>query len=194
MFELHFICPISNIASILEQGIVSHARASRLTHESLADPNIQARRSIVEVPNGGRLHDYANLYINGRNSMMYAVVLQSRGVAGICVLRVDPNVLDLPGVIIADCNASSRHVRFFDPATGLQEIDHAEVFSDSWNHGDPVEKMRHKSRMNAEVLVPDRVDPALILGAYVESSSAGAELLIHAPSLKCSVKPSMFFR
>jgi len=34
--ELHYITPICNISSILQYGILSHSRAERVLHESVA--------------------------------------------------------------------------------------------------------------------------------------------------------------
>ena len=150
------------------------------------------RRSKIRIPNGRKLHDYANLYFNGRNSMMFTIV-KSRNVSEVCLLRVDPSVLDLPNVVIADCNAASQHVRFFDSITGLQEDDYDEVFSVSWNHANPVEKMRHKSRMCAEVLVPDIVDPSRVRGAYVVSDPAAKSLTKSVRSLNITVDTHKFF-
>ena len=41
--ELHFIAPITNVASILQDGILSHNRAAKVAHESVAMPEIQDR-------------------------------------------------------------------------------------------------------------------------------------------------------
>ena len=190
--ELHFICRISNIVSVLEFGILSHSKASRLPHDSVADPEVQKKRPAVKIPNGRRLHDYANLYFNGRNAMMYSIK-QSRGVDGICLLRVDVAVLDLPGTVITDCNAASDHARFSEPTTGLSGIDKDELFSRYWTHSDKAQESRHKSRMCAEVLVPDCVEPSKILGAYVVSSAISASLTIAAPSLNVTVDAAKFF-
>ena len=112
-----YICR-SNTASILEYEILSHSIADRLPHDSVADPEVQKRRSAKKVPNGRDLHDYANLYFNGRNSMMYSIT-KSQGVDEICLLRVDVAVLDLPGTVVTDSNAASGHAKFSDPTTGL---------------------------------------------------------------------------
>lgn len=190
--ELHFICPIPNILSVLEFGILSHSEAGPLPHESLANPEVQKRRSPKKVPNGRDLHDYANLYFNGRNSMMYSII-RSHGVDGICLLRVDATVLNLPGTVITDCNAASGYAKFSEPTTGLSGIDRDELFSESWNHPHEPQKQRHKSRMCAEVLVPDCVEPSKILGAYVGSNAAYASLAIVAPSLNVTVDAAKFF-
>jgi len=92
--ELHFITPIENVPSILELGILSHHRATQLQHRSIAMREIQDRRTSVVVPGAGRkLHEYANLYLCGRNPMLY-----KRRHDAICVLAVSTDVLDLPGV------------------------------------------------------------------------------------------------
>ena len=47
--------------------------------------------------------------------------------------------------------------------------------------------------MCAEVLVPDRVEPSLILGVYVGSTAVAASLAIVAPSLNVTVDAAKFF-
>ena len=59
--ELHYIPPIANTSSILRQGILSHNRAKRMQHQSVAMNVIQDRRARVTVPGGRKLHEYANL-------------------------------------------------------------------------------------------------------------------------------------
>lgn len=191
--ELHYICSISNIASILERGILSHSMAGRLPHVSVADPEVQKLRAAVKIPTGRPLHKYANLYFNGRNVMMYTIT-RSQGVDGICLLRVDVAVLDFPGTVVTDCNASSGYAKFSEPSIGLSGIDRDELFSARWDqHQRDGLRLRHRSRMCAEVLVPDRVGPSLILGAYVGSKTAAASLAAAAPSLNVTVDDDKFF-
>ena len=82
--ELHVITVANNVPSILRHGILSHNRVSRLAHESIAMPEIQDRRRNKRIPGGRALHEYANLYINGRNKMM-SKVQHTRGVADLIV-------------------------------------------------------------------------------------------------------------
>ncbi len=193
LIELHYISPIENVPSILEAGLLSHRRAERVTHRSVAMAAIQKRRALVRVPGGRRLHEYVNLYINGRNPMMFTIV-RGGSLDDLCLLRVAPAVLDLDGVVVADCNASSDYVRFADARRGLQLVDRDEVFAQYWTHpGDPIAAMRHKSRMCAEVLVPDRVEPKYVVGAYVGSSAASRRLASEAPSLDVTPDEYKFF-
>jgi len=107
--ELHYIAHMSNVASILGQGILSNRRASQVGHTSVAMQAVQDRRAKVVVPGGRKLHDYANLYVCARNPMLYKRQGQH---ADLCVLQVSTDVLDLLGVVVTDANASSDYVRF----------------------------------------------------------------------------------
>ena len=53
--------------------------------------------------------------------------------------------------------------------------------------------MRHKSQKCAEVLVPDRVDPCYIVGAYVANATALAGIKGSGFCLNAQVKSDMFF-
>ncbi len=192
--ELHFISPVDNVASVLQHGILCHNHAARVTHRSVAMPEIQERRKKVKIPGGDWLHEYANLYINARNKMLFKLKAQI-GDERLCVLRITTDVLDLPDVVIADCNASSDHVRFSASPDGLRHIDSSEIFARYWTHPDnPFEEMRHGSVMCAEVLVPHRVDPRYIIGAYVSCEQALGVVRESAPGLEVSINRNLFFR
>lgn len=105
--ELHYVAPIVNLASIARYGILSHARAARVVpdHESVADASVQGRRAGKQLPSGRALHEYANLYLNARNPMLYRRCHEGR-TRDLCVLRIDVRVLDRPGAYVADRNAA----------------------------------------------------------------------------------------
>jgi hypothetical protein len=193
--ELHCIQPIENVASILRLGILSHERAAKVRHKSVAMEEIQDRRSRVTIPGTGRkLHTYANLYINGRNKMMYKL-LYGPGHEELCVVRVSTDLLDQEGVIIADRNASADAVAFRPSPGGLGQIIKELVFARYWTHNDPIAQQRHGQIVCAEVLVPDLVPPELIEGAYA-SCSASAKSLRAATgsSLTVTINADLFFQ
>ena len=189
--ELHCITPIANMQSIMTYGLLSHNGAERVAHVSIADPTIQGRRSPKSVPGGLSLHDYVNLYINARNKMMYKRLDQQQVV---CVLRVDPAVVDTPHAIIVDRNASSDWARFYPSPEGLAHIDPERVFAEYWTHDDPFEAMEHGSIVCAEVLVPHRIDPAYFLGAYVSCEEARWELAKLDLGIDIQLNAYLFFR
>jgi len=126
--------------------------------------------------------------------MMFKVKA-TRGVADLTVLRVSADVLDLAGVVIADRNASSDHVRFASSPGGLSMIEQNVVFAAYWTHpGNPIAEMDHGSRVCAEVLVPDRVGATHIIGAYVPDDVSRERLLALAGGLEVTVRGEMFFR
>ena len=174
--ELHYITAIDNLPSILKMGILSYRGTEQITHTSVAMDRIQAMRAKVVVPHGRPLHEYACLYIYGRNVMLYVRRGQHKQ---ICVLRVSTDVLDLPGVVITDGNASSKYIRFAAAPGGLQIVDRDSTFAEYWTDADQIMKWRRTIAKCAEVLVPDRIDPSYILGCYVsceESRKSVSEL------------------
>jgi hypothetical protein len=191
VIELHYITAIANLPSILRHGILSHNLADKVAHDSVAMQEIQERRQDKRIPSAGYLHDYANLYFDAHNPMLS----KCRGRNNeICVLQIEPSVLDLTGVIIADRNAASDWTGFRSVSGGLGLISKERVFARYWTHPeDPFEEMRHKSEKCAEVWVPDRVDPQLIGGVYVAHQIALAEFQRVDSKLSVRIRSDMFF-
>jgi hypothetical protein len=147
--ELHYITPIANVPSILDQGILSHNRAQKVEHESVAMPEIQDLRAKVRVPGGRPLHDYVNLYIQARNPMMYK---RKDYHEKLCILKISTDVLDLPGVVVSDGNASSNYIRFAGAPQGLEIVESELAFAEWWTHPDYFEMCRRRVARCAEVL------------------------------------------
>ncbi len=191
--ELQYITPIVNVPSILLRGILSHKLADRFPHESVAMQEVQDIRTAKIVPGTGNhtLHDYANVYICAKNPMLF----KRKDVhTEICVLRINTTILDANGVIVTDRNAAASIARFRPALTGLSFLDRAQVFADDWRHpGDEREFQNHRSIKCAEVLVPGRVPPSSILGAYVSCAQSQTKLSEIAPNLKIILYPQLFF-
>ena len=188
--DLHCIMPIANLRSVMEKGILSYEQAARTLHESVAMQPVQERRDVKRVPGGLRLHQYANLYFHARNSMLYKRLGEA---AGLCILSISLDVLAIPGVVITDCNAASNFPRFLDPQ-GWRAIVFDDVLARKWTHPDhPARQHQHKSRKCAEVLVPGRVPPEHIRGAYVRDTAARDRVNEQTPALRTKTVPEMFF-
>lgn len=188
--ELQYITPLTNLASILEHGILCHRRARHFGHETVAKPEVQERRENKRVPGGRPLHDYANLYICARNPMMYK--RRSRHL-NLCVLQVSTAVLDLANVVIVDRNASRHWAKFMPSPEGLAMIDKDEVFATYWTDVDPFEHYRKAGIKCAEVLVPDRVAPDLIIGVRVSCSQATRSPELTACRAPITIDEHLFF-
>jgi hypothetical protein len=137
------------------------------------------------------LHQYANLYFHARNPMLYKRLGEA---ASLCVLRVSLDALAVQGAVITDSNAASKYVRFLDPSQwALVNFD--DVLAENWTHPeDRIRYFQHKSRKCAEVLVPHRVPPELVTGAYVVDAAARTKIVTVAPQLTATVDPVLFFR
>ncbi len=191
--ELYFITLISNVPLIIKYGILSHNKSVKIPHDnSFAMPEIQEKRSIKKIPGTKKkLHDYANLYFDAHNPMLSRRRDRNNE---ICILRIDATVLDLPGVIIADQNASSKYVRFYPVAQGLAAINKERLFDRFWKHPEnQVEEWAHSSAKCAEVLVPDKVETKYILGAFVANQAALVAFKKLGIGLTVSIKNDIFF-
>jgi hypothetical protein len=189
--ELHYIVPIRNVPSIMEGGILSHRRAMKVAHTSVAMQEVQDRRAKVVVPNGRSLHEYANLYICARNPMMYKRRDQD---TLLCVLRITSEVLDVADVVVTDGNAAGDYIRFAAAPGGLKIVDRELTFARNWTHPDPIEYYRRKSAKCAEVLIPDSVKPKYITGAHVSCEEAMTQFNRLGVGLAATITTDLFFR
>jgi hypothetical protein len=188
--EFQNITPIGNIPSILQHGILSHARASKLLHLSVALQEVQNKRDIKRIPGGLALHEYANVYFHARNPMMS---LRRNEATKICVLRISTKILEISGAVITDQNAVSKYVKFSAPnCLRLMNLDY--VFSRNWKYpADQIEEWRHSSAKCAEALIPHSIPPHFLLGAYVVNDSVGAELAGLGFDLPIETDADLFF-
>jgi hypothetical protein len=115
-------------------------------------------------------------------------------VDGLSVLRVSTEVLTLDGAVITDQNAASDYVRFLAPWQ-WPLLDFDDIYAMDWRHpGDPIAYWRHKSRKCAEVLIPHRVEPRFLTGAYVVDTVAAKRLAAGGCTLPLTVDAVLFFR
>lgn len=188
---LYYIAPIENVPSILEHGILCHNLARKVNHRSVAMQEVQDRRKDKAIPGAGKLHDYANLYFNVRNPMMFK---RKDNHDKICILAVDPGIIQERGVIVSDMNAAISIARFAPPDEGIAMLDKDKLFARSWKHPDDLnEERRHRGLMCAEVLVPKQISPKFIRGAFVSCDASETALKTLCPALKTKVEPQLFF-
>jgi hypothetical protein len=195
--QLCCIQPIANLPSIAALGILSHNAAQAIEHVDISMADVQDLRADKHVPDARLphshwrlLHDYANLYFCPRNPMLFKRLNLHRQLA---VLRLRVEVVDLPDVVIADGNAASGATRFGTVGEGLARIDKDVSYAEWWVHEDPYEHAEHKRRMCAEVLVPDRVPPEYIFGAYVSCEEGATACAAHVLPWPAEINRYIFF-
>lgn len=188
--ELHYITPIANLSSIVTWGILSHNLAAQLPHTSVSLESVQDRRARRRVPRGRLLHDYANLYFDARNAMMYRL---KHSDVPLTVLCLNPAVLDLPGSIVTDGNAASNDTIFLPSPSGLARLDEYRVYADSWDNQDYWTKVELKRARCAELLVPNQVESRFVAGCYVDHRDRRLACSSQLPALSVEVNAHAFF-
>lgn len=184
------IMPIYNIPTVIEKGILSNRKADKIRHKSIALQEVQDRRDEKKVPGGLCLHDYANIYFDPRNPMMY----KKRNLAEkLCVLTINAEIMDLANVVVSDRNASSSYARFYSPIEGIRKLDFQIIFMTSWTSDNPFTEMSQKSIKCAEVLVPNHIPYEYISSALVVNETAMKELMKLGFEKKIEINSKVFF-
>ena len=187
---LYNIQAIENVPSIMRRGLLSNERADQIWHVSIAMEEVQERRNNIKIPNGLELHQYANVYFDPHNPMLSARRDRNEE---LCILKFDYHILDIPGTIISDRNASSAYASFYSPEIGLEMIDFDLVYSRYWVDNDYFEQMRNKSIKCAEVLVPYSIPYEYVVCAAVVNSVAADKLMNVGFDKPIEIEPRVFF-
>jgi hypothetical protein len=96
--NLYYITHIENVQSIMTHRILAHAAIEErgIDYVPVYDAGIVADRQSRATSSGRSLWDYANLYFQPRNPMLYRV-LHEKGAADVAILAIQKRVLELPG-------------------------------------------------------------------------------------------------
>lgn len=176
----------NNLAGILQHGILSHTDVlvrEDILATDISDAGAQRWRDREESTNHRAIHDYAPLYINPKNPMLFVRrSLQHE----IVILKISPGVLQDGQHVFSDGNAASRETRFSSDSTVVADSLTA-LNAEYWaNCTDG------KRRRCAELLVYPKVQPVHIL-SVICSNNALAEEIAMGTDLQIEVNPSMFF-
>ena len=184
------ITPIENIPSILEHGLMSYDKMKALVHRSIALNTVQERREKVILPNGTRLHSYANMYFSYWNPMLCKRKDIS---ASLCILAFNATVLDIPGCVLTDRNAATSLVRFYTPLVGLRELDFERIHAKYWTDDDIYVMRENRAVKCAEILIPQVVPSEFINSACVYNDNAKQALVEMGFHKDIYVAPDNFF-
>ncbi len=194
--NLYYITHVDNLPSILEKGILSLEKIEeeRVHTTHIYNTEIVNRRKEKNTPDRKSLWNYANLYFQPRNPMMYRVVHEKKKRAkDLAVVPVTIKVLQTPGAFITDGNAANDPTQFYTPSDGLKMIEQQWkiVQSEWWNNLDG-----SKRKIMAECLVPQRVDPEFINSIYVADEETRSRLsaMVGYRSISIIPEPKMFFQ
>lgn len=199
--EFHFIAPLANLESIFERGILSHNEATPHKKEDISNEGVQERRHTKEIPAAvmgvaKTIHDCANVYLNAKNPMLSARRKQKES---LCVLRLKPELMHLPGAVISDRNAATNAAQFYKAVEGVQKVAREILFGKYWSSkfNDPATNERNGQIRCAELLLPTKIHPSYIGGMYVVSEAVKQAVIAKFPENSCPVEitvhPEFFF-
>jgi O-acetyl-ADP-ribose deacetylase (regulator of RNase III) len=192
--SLFYITHVENLPSILTHGILSHSQvdAKKIPYKAIYDNTIVNNRKAKTTPAGRRLWDYANVYLQARNPMMYRVVHETNR-KNLAVVAVRPDVLNGAGVWLTDGNAANAPTQFYPVAEGLKVIQNqwSVIQAEYWRPDDG-----SKRKIMAECLVPEMIEPEHVLSIYVadQETRKRAEELIAPYRVHVVPEPYMFFQ
>jgi O-acetyl-ADP-ribose deacetylase (regulator of RNase III) len=205
-FEFYYITHIDNLSSILDLGILSHELVNKrgIKFKKIANDEIIKKR----VKKG--LGNYANLYINPRNAMMYRDYKKLKW--PIVVIGVNGNdILKRKDIKISIGNASSDYAKILnkedfnnivDFLSDVRKIkdwisDYEFISISKYTKEDYIGFLSPKKFSQSEILVREKVNKAYIKCVYVPNNKLKEEArkLIQEKNLNIDVilRPEMFF-
>jgi hypothetical protein len=157
-FSLWHMTHLSNLPSILDNGLLSHSRVHReqIRYRDISEESVQHWRERNEAVYSRPIHSYVPLYINPRNAMLF----RRRQVQHeLCMIEISRNVILDRNCVVTDGNAAARRTKFFRPIEGFENLDWTVLRRGTWYDDDEAKRI-----MCAEVLVPNEIGVA-----YIES-------------------------
>ncbi|MDH7516109.1 MAG: DarT ssDNA thymidine ADP-ribosyltransferase family protein [Bacteroidota bacterium] len=195
--SLFYITHINNLPSLFQHGILSHRQVTErgVPFTPVYNAEIVAHRQERRTPDNLSLWEYANLYFQPRNPMLYKV-LSETDKKDVVILGIKTQVLDVKGAFIALGNAAHSLTALVDVKTGLKAIggEYWNILNSNWWKTED----GTKRKIMAECLIPDSVLPAAIHSVYVVNQSVAGRvrsLLSGLPfPVEVVIEPHMFFQ
>ena len=193
----YYITHIDNVPSILRQGILSHKRIEEqgTPFTRIYNADIVANRAMRQTPDNKSLWEYANVYFQPRNPMLYKVINETEK-KDIVILGISPQIIETRGAFISLGNAASPLSPVLNIEDGLNFVNDEYwgiINSDWWKTEDGT-----KRKIMSECLVPDLIPPTQIHSIYVTSQTVADKIkpALRNYSLQVSVvvEPHMFFQ
>lgn len=175
-----------NLAGILRHGILSRTDVlvrDDILATDISDAGVQRWRCREEPANHRVIHDYAPLYINPKNPMLFVRRSLQREIV---ILKISPGVLQDGQHVFSDGNAASRETKF-SPNSSIVTGSIDALNTEYWSNC-----VDGKRRRCAELLVYPKVQPVHILSAICNNNALANEIAM-GTDLQIDVDPSMFF-
>jgi len=170
------------LVNIFEKGLLSHtvAHALKINKSDISNRMVQARRKHV--------HNKVPLYFNILNPMTYTYPDSEK--SSLAILRIDKEVMRLPGAIFSDGNAASSATKFYTTLNELDKLDWNCINATYWSAFNDGKRIRC-----AEVLVPQKISKQFIREVYFNDSATYNNVVPHFSNeeIPFSINKSYFF-
>jgi len=158
---LYYIAHFDNIPSILKNGILSHRSIENSSRENrpIYNSEIVNIRQARIIKDGLSLWNFANLYFQPRNAMLYSVIHKA-SINNLAILFINKNILERKDIFVTTGNAASQDSKIIPiekANSNYWSKLKKETNKEWWNNEDG-----SKRKIMAECLVPDRVEPDYI--------------------------------
>lgn len=194
---LFYTAHIDNIESILELGILSHniAHSKGLVTEDISDQQVNARRNRIVTSLGKNIHDFAPLYFNPKNPMLYRLC-KTMNRENLILLKVNPHILLANDVAFSDGNAATSTTKFYNDIQDFNRLNWSLINKGSWNHYEYEIKKEQGRIMCSEVLVKDNIPCYYITDLFTFNQNSIERILPMFPNhlgINISINNKMYF-
>ena len=182
---LYHMTNVSNLPNIFQYGILNNyeSRKKNLVITDISDPKVQRWRDREESCFHRPIHEYAPLYINPQNPMLF---VRKNIQHELCILEISCAVLDEQEFVFTDGNAASRETRFYKSLNDLNKIPWEVLKNDRWDYFDDGKRKRC-----AEFLVFPAVDVKYIRCLHFLNNAIANKYC--KSGYLCKSTPSLFF-
>ncbi|WKZ58830.1 MAG: DUF4433 domain-containing protein [Cyclobacteriaceae bacterium] len=188
---LFYITHLKNIQSILKLGILSHnsAHSKGVVAIDISNQQVNNRRNRID-PTIGNIHDFAPLYINPKNPMLF--FLCKNGYRDNLILfKVNLHILLTENVAFSDGNAAVRSTSFYTNIDDFNKLNWTVIKDEYWtNH---IDGKRIKC---SEVLVKELIPLYYINEIHICNEKLIEDIMPLFPNhlgIKIIVSPQLFF-
>ena len=193
---LFYISHIDNVESILKYGILSHnlAHSKELVKVDISHQEVNPRRNRFENSLGGNIHDFAPLYFNQKNPMLYKLC-KTMDRNNLVLFRINPHILLANEVSFSDGNAASHSTNYYNNIDDFNKLNWKLIKQSSWYNYEFGVKEGGRI-MCSEVLVKNKIPLFVINDIFVYDEKVLDRIIPLFPNhfgIKTFVNKSMYF-
>ncbi|MDY3521947.1 DUF4433 domain-containing protein [Riemerella anatipestifer] len=189
---LFYTAHLDNIKSILELGILSHniAHSKGVVNVDISMQQVNERRNRIEPTLGGNIHNFAPLYINPKNPMLYYLCANGQR-ENLILLKVTPQILLADNVAFSDGNAAVRTTNFYTNIEDFNKLNWTIIKDNYWTSHPEGKRIKC-----SEVLVEDKIPIYYVTNIFTYSEATLDKILLMFPNhlgIQTNINKQLFF-